>query len=159
MRPLLPAQSPACPEGQGWQNQDCQLCIWGASQRSQQGGAERREMLSAGPCRMLVNQLLRRWEQGLLTKGCLQAVANSYFMAGSAGRKSGFYGSLNINNKTSKRPHGPSQAQSTKQTLSKKPIGSSSVLEKCPCQTRQPKAPSLQWEPARRPSPLSLVWF
>lgn len=53
---------------------------------------------------MLVNQLLRRWEQGLLMKGCLQAVANSYFMAGSAGRKSGFYGSLNINNKPSKRP-------------------------------------------------------
>ena len=63
---------------------------------------------------MLVNQLLRPWEGGLLTKGCLQAVANGYFTAGSAGRKSGFYGSLNISKKPSKRPQGPSQAQSTK---------------------------------------------
>lgn len=76
---------------------------------------------------MLVNQLLRPWEPGLLTKGCLQAVANGYFMAGSAGRKSGFYGSLNISNKPSKRPQGPSQAQSTKQTL------------------RSPSVPALSW--------------
>ena len=65
---------------------------------------------------MLVNQLLRPWEPGLLTKGCLQAVANGYFMAGSAGRKSGFYGSLNISNKPSKRPHTDHVADHTRIT-------------------------------------------
>lgn len=50
---------------------------------------------------MLINQLHRCCEWSLVTRGCLWAAANGYFMAGGAGRKLGFYGLLNINNKLS----------------------------------------------------------
>ena len=130
LRPPLPAQSPAC-----------RAHIWGASQRSRQGGTERRETLSAGFCRMLVNQLLRCWERGLLPKGRLQAVANGYFMAGSAGRKSGFYGSQNINNIPSQRPHSPSQAQSTNKHYIRNPSVPAPSCRRAPAKHSSPGLP------------------